>query len=142
VLLITLRVPPSMDTAGEQSQSCTLINAQRRKIERNKTRLRRGNVQRKRLHVLQNLSKLAFSGWKEVPEPWIYADCEEYIEWCHIDKKFPPEWHRKTRKSNKANLRFCSCLDFIPQCIEVYQVLYGHANMERNEVVLYICQMV
>jgi hypothetical protein len=92
--------------------------------------------------VLNNPSKLAFRGWKEVPEPWTYADCEEYIEWCHINKKFPPEQHRKNRKSNKANLRFYSCPDFTQRCIEVYQVLYGRANVERNEVVLYICRMV
>jgi hypothetical protein len=104
--------------------------------------MRRENVQRKRLHVLSNPSKLVFRGWEEVPKTWAYADCKEYIEWCHIDKKFPPEQHRKNRKSNKANLRFCSCPDFTQQCIEVYQVLYGHANVERNEVVLYICRMV
>jgi hypothetical protein len=62
--------------------------------------------------VLRNPSKLAFRGWEEVPKPWTYADCEEYIEWCHIDKKFPPEWHRKNQKSKKANLRFCLCPDF------------------------------
>jgi hypothetical protein len=104
--------------------------------------VRRGNVQQKKLHVLNNPLKLAFRGWKEVPEPWTYADCEEYIEWCHIDKKFSSERRRKNRKLNKANLRFYSCPDFIQQCIEVYQVLYGCANVDRNEVVFYICRMV
>jgi hypothetical protein len=79
----------------------------------------RENVQRKRLNVLKNPSKLAFNGW-EVPKPWTYADCKEYIEWSHIDKKFPPEQHRKKWKSNKENLRFCSCPNFSQQCIEVY----------------------
>jgi hypothetical protein len=130
-----------MDMVGEQARGPTLTDAQCRKIEKDKTRVRRGNVQRKRLHVLNNPSKLAFRGWEEVPEPWTYADCKEYIEWCHINKKFPPERHRKNRKSNKENLRFYSCLDFRRWCIEVYQVLYGRANVERNEVV-YICQMV
>jgi hypothetical protein len=92
--------------------------------------------------VLRNPSKLAFRGWEVVPEPWTYADCEEYIEWCHIDKTFPPERHRKNRKSNKANLRFYLCPDFTQQCVEVYQVLYGQASVERNEVMLYICRMV
>jgi hypothetical protein len=92
--------------------------------------------------VLKNPSKLAFKGWKEVLEPWTYVNCKEYIEWCHINKKFLLEWHRKNRKSNKANLRFSLYPNFTQQCIEVYQVLYGHANVERNEVVLYICQMV
>jgi hypothetical protein len=71
-----------------------------------------------------------------------YADCKEYIEWFHINNKFFPEWHRKNRKSNKANLRFCSYLGFTQQCIEVYQVLYGRTNVDRNEVTLYICRMV
>jgi hypothetical protein len=131
-----------MDTIGEQAGGPTLTNAQRWKIEKDKTRVWRGNVQRKKLHVLNNPSKLAFRRWEEVLEPWTYANCEEYIEWCHIDKKFPPERHRKNRKSNKANLRFCSCPEFTQRCIEVYQVLYGRANVERNEVVLYICRMV
>jgi hypothetical protein len=91
---------------------------------------------------LQNPSMLAFREWEEVPKPWTHADYKEYIEWCHINKKFPPKRHRKNRKSNKENLKFCSCPDFIQQCIEVYQVLYGRANVERNEVVFYICQMV
>jgi hypothetical protein len=68
-----------MDMVGEQAGCPTLTNAQRRKIEKDKTRVQRGNVQRKRLHVLNNPSKLAFRGWEEVPEPWTYADCEEYI---------------------------------------------------------------
>jgi hypothetical protein len=37
--------------------------------------------------VLNNPLKLAFRGLEEVPEPRTYADCKEYIEWCHIDKK-------------------------------------------------------
>jgi hypothetical protein len=131
-----------MDTVGDQARCTTVTEGQQRKIERDKTRARRGNVQRKRLHVLRNPLKLAFRGWEEVPEPWTYADCEEYIEWCHIDKKFPPERHRKNRKSNKANLRFCLCPDFTQRCVEVYQVLYGQARVERNEVMLYICRMV
>jgi hypothetical protein len=44
--------------------------------------------------------------------------------------------------SNKANVRFCLCPNFIQQSLEVYQVLYGRTNVERNEVVLYICRMV
>jgi hypothetical protein len=131
-----------MDTVGDQARRTTITKGQQHKIERDKTKARRENVQRKRLHVLRNPSKLAFRGWEEVLEPWTYADCEEYIEWCHIDKKFPLEWHRKNRKSNKTNLRFCLCLDFTQRCVEVYQVLYGQASVERNEVMLYICRMV
>jgi hypothetical protein len=39
-------------------------------------------------------------------------------------------------------LRFFLCLDFIQRCVEVYQVLYEQASVERNEVMLYICRMV
>jgi hypothetical protein len=60
MFFITLKASLSMDTVGEQSQSCTLIDAQRQKIERDKTRLKKKNVQRKRLHVLQIPLKLAF----------------------------------------------------------------------------------
>jgi hypothetical protein len=134
-----LRAPSSMGTVGKQTQGPTLTNAQHRIIEKDKTRVWRGNVQQKRLHVLNNPSKLAFMGWEVVPEPKTYANCKEYIEWCHINKKFPPERHRKNRKSNKANLKFCSHPDFTQRCIEVYQVLYGCANVDRNEATLYNC---
>jgi hypothetical protein len=131
-----------MDTVGDQASYTTITEGQQRKIERDKTRARRRNVQRKRLHVLRNPSKLAFREWEGVPEPRTYADCEEYIKWCHIEKKFPLERHIKNRKSNKANLKFCLCPDFTQRCVEVYQVLYGQASVERNEVMLYICCMV
>jgi hypothetical protein len=51
-----------MDMVGEQARGPMLTDAQRRKIEKDKTRIRRRNVQQKKLHVLNNLSKLAFRG--------------------------------------------------------------------------------
>jgi hypothetical protein len=131
-----------MDTVRDQARRITITEGQQQKIKKDKTRARRGSVQRKRQHVLRNPSKLAFREWEEVPEPWTYVDCVEYIEWCHIDKKFPPERHRKNQKSNKANLRFCLCPDFTQRCVEVYQVLYKQAKIKRNDVMLYICRMV
>jgi hypothetical protein len=71
-----------MDTVGDQARCITVTKGQQRKIERDKIRAKMGNVQQKRLHVLRNPSKLEFREWEEVPEPWTYADCEEYIEWC------------------------------------------------------------
>jgi hypothetical protein len=142
VLVVILRTLPNMDMVRDQARRTITTEGQQRKIERDKTRVKRGNVQRKRLHVLRNPLKLAFKGWEEVPEPWTYADCKEYIERCHIDKKFAPERHRNKWKSNKANLRFCLCPDFTQRCVEVYQVLYGQASIERNKVMLYICRMV
>jgi hypothetical protein len=57
-----------METVGKQLRCPTFTNAQRCKIKRNKIRVRRENVQKKRLHVLKNPSKLVFRGWEEVPD--------------------------------------------------------------------------
>jgi hypothetical protein len=40
-----------------------------RKEEADRTRERRGAIQRKSMHVLQNPEKLAFKDWKDVLEP-------------------------------------------------------------------------
>ena len=87
VLIIYLRMPLSMDTIGEQLVHRTFINAQHWKIEKDKTRVWRGNVQRKRLHILRYPAKLAFRGW-EVLEFLTYTNCKDYIMRYHIDKKF------------------------------------------------------
>jgi hypothetical protein len=76
------------------------------KEETNKHKERQGAIQWKRLHVLQNPEKLAFRGWKDIPEPWTFADCCEYIEWCHIGKVFPKDHHNKHRRFSKTNLKF------------------------------------
>jgi hypothetical protein len=39
------------------------------KDEANKNKVRWGAIKRKRLRVLRNPEKLAFRGWKDVPEP-------------------------------------------------------------------------
>jgi hypothetical protein len=116
--------------------------AELRKKEADKHRERRGAFQRKRLHVLRNPEKLAFRGWKDVPEPWTLANCCEYIEWCHIGKVFSKDRHNKNRRSSKANLKYCLDVEFKQQCIEVYQVLYNQEVVHRNEANLTICQMV
>jgi hypothetical protein len=112
------------------------------KEEVDRTRERRGAIPQKRLHVLRNLEKLAFRGWKDVPEPWTFADCCEYIEWCHIGKVFPKEFHNKHQRFSKANLKYCLNPKFTPRCIEVYQVLYDQDIVHRNEASLTICRMV
>ena len=53
-----------------------------------RTRERRGKPCRKRLKVLDNLEKLAFRGWTDVPEPWTFEHCKQYIEWCHVGNAF------------------------------------------------------
>jgi hypothetical protein len=117
-------------------------DAELRKIEADKGRQRRGAIPRKRLHVLRNPEKLAFKGWKDVPEPWSYENCCDYIEWCHIGKVFPEERHNKHRRFTKANLKYCLDAEFKQRCIEVYQVLYNAATVLRNEVSYTICRMV
>jgi hypothetical protein len=85
---------------------------------------------------------LAFGGWKDVPKPWTLANCCEYIEWCHIGKVFPEDRHNKHRRFSKANLKYCLDAEFKKRCIEVYQVLYNHKFVHRNEASLTICRMV
>lgn len=113
-----------------------------RKRERDRTRKRAGAIQRKREHVLNNPNKLAFKGWWDVPDPWKYSTCEEYIEWCHITKLFPLERHHFHRHSEKANLTHCRNQDFVQRCIEVFQHLYNLPILKRNEAPLFICRMV
>ena len=75
-------------------------------------------------------------------EPWTFANCCEYIEWCHIGKVFSKDYHNKYQRFNKANLKYCLDPKFKQWCIEVYQVLYNHGTVHRNEASLTICQMV
>jgi hypothetical protein len=46
-----------MDMVRDQARRTITTEGQQRKIERDKTRARRGNVQRKRLHVLRDGKK-------------------------------------------------------------------------------------
>jgi hypothetical protein len=70
------------------------------------------------------------------------ANCCEYIEWCHIGKVFPEDRHNKHRRFSKANLKYCLDAEFKQRCVEVYQVLYNHEFVHRNEASLTICRMV
>jgi hypothetical protein len=78
--------------------------AELRKEEADKKKEKGGAIQWKRLHVLWNLEKLTFRGWKDVLEPWTFADC---CERCHIGKVFPKDCHNKHRRFSKANLKYC-----------------------------------
>ena len=82
------------------------------KEEADKHRERQGAFPWKRLHVFQNPGKLAFKGWKDVPEPWTLANYCEYIEWYHIEKVFSEDRHNKQRRSSKANLKYCLNMEF------------------------------
>ena len=54
----------------------------------------------------------------------------------------PEERHNKHWRFSKANLKYCLEAEFKQRCIEVYQVLYNHRIVHRNEASLMICQMV
>lgn len=109
---------------------------------RDRGRLRKGNLHRKRMKVYENPNKMAFRGWATVAGTWTAETCARYIEWCHINKVFSPERYHINRRGNKANLKYCTNPEFTQRCIEVYQVLFNEAHVKRNEVPLFICRMV
>jgi len=111
-----------------------------KKAEKDKTRPRQGNIHQKRIHVLENPTKLAFKGWQDVPDPWNFDQAKHFIEWCHLDKSFRKERHNNHRHQNKANLRHCTNAAFLERCVQIYQVLYDKPKPERNEVPLYLCR--
>ena len=59
--------------------------------QRDRTMDRWGKPCRKRLKVLDNAQKLAFKGWTDVPEPWTFEHCKQYIEcWERIQTRLVP----------------------------------------------------
>ena len=110
--------------------------------QRDRTRDRRGKPCRKHLKVLDNPNKLAFRGWTDVPEPWTFEQCKQYIEWCHVGKAFKRDQYLAHRSANKANLKFCKNPNFLERCIQVYQYLFHKEKVVRNEVNYKICRMV
>ena len=54
--------------------------------QRDRTRDRCSKPYKKRLKVLDNPHKVAFRGWTDVPKPWTFEQCKQYIEWCHVGK--------------------------------------------------------
>ena len=110
--------------------------------QHDRMRDRRGKPCRKRLKVLDNPHKVAFRGWTDVPEPWTFEQCKQYIEWCHVGKAFKRDRHLAHRQANKANLKFCENPNFLERCIQVYQYLYRKEKVVRNEVNYKICRMV
>ena len=110
--------------------------------QRDRTRDRRGKPCRKRLKVLDNPHKVAFRGWTDVPEPWTFKECKQYIEWCHVGKAFKRDWYLAHRTANKANLKFCENPNFLERCIQVYQYLFRKEKVVRNKVNYKTCLMV
>ena len=110
--------------------------------QRDRTRDQRDKPCRKRLKVLDNPNKLAFRGWIDVPEPWTFEQCKQYIEWCHVGKGFKRDRYLAHRSANKANLKFCENPNFLERCIQVYQYLFCKEKVVRNEVNYKICYMI
>ena len=110
--------------------------------QRDRTRDRHGKPCRKRLKVLDNPHKLAFRGWTDVPEPWTFEQCKQYIEWCHVGKAFKRDRYLAHRSANKANLKFCENPNFLERCIQVYLYLFRKEKVVCNEVNYKICRMV
>ena len=110
--------------------------------QRDRTRDQRGKPCRKRLKVLDNPHKLAFRGWTDVPEPWMFEQCKQYIEWCHVGKAFKRDRCLAHRSVNKANLKFYENPNFLERCIQVYQYLFRKEKVVRNKVNYKICRMV
>lgn len=101
--------------------------------KRKKKTKRTGRPGKKRLEILLDDSKKAFDGWESEPEPWSLETCEEYIEWCHINKAFPHARYKQHWRADKANLHYCKWPIFKERCIEMYQHIYERPNLERNE---------
>jgi hypothetical protein len=87
-------------------------------------------------------SKLAFNGWKEVPELWTFETYEAYNEYCHIGRGFPHDRYKKQCKADKANLHFCQWPIFKERCIEMCQHIYEKPFLECNKCSLSILRMV
>ena len=129
-----LAAPEPVLIAGEQA-----LND---RGQRDRTRDRRSKPCRKRLKVLDNPHKLALRGWIDVPEPWTFEQCKQYIEWCHVGKAFKRDQYLAHHSANKANLKFCKNPNFLERCIQVYQYLFHKEKVVCNEVNYKICRMV
>ena len=124
----------SIPTAGDQAPNDH--------GQRDRTKDRQGKPCRKHLKVLDNLQKLAFKGWKNIPEPWTFEHCNQYIEWYHIGKAFKRDRYLIHCSANKANLKFCKNLNFLERCIQVYQYFFRKERVVRIEVTYKLCRMV
>ncbi len=105
-------------------------------------RKRKAGVPKKRLHLLIDPSAKAFPNWENVRGMWTFADCEKYIDWCHIGKAFPLQRHSRHRARRVANMKFCTNAELLERCIQVCQHLYNEPIIPRNEATISILRMV
>ena len=69
-------------------------------------------------------SKLAFSRWEDVAEPWNFGNCKAYIEWCHIFREFPHFRYKLYCKADKANFHHYKWHVFKEWYVEMCQHVY------------------
>ena len=102
----------------------------------------KGKTQRRQRHILVDPNVVAVRGWEKIKGCWTATTCKAHVQWCHIDKLFPYHRHKMHLKTNMANLHACTHDGFVQRCIEVYRYLYKTRSVPRNEVPLFLCEMV
>ena len=112
------------------------------RAQRDKTRERHGKPCRKRLKVLDNPEKLAFRGWIDVPEPWMFKHFKQYIKWCHIGKAFKQECYLVHRSANKANLKFAKTQTSWSDAFKYTNTSFTKKRVVCNKVTYKLCHMV
>lgn len=95
-----------------------------------------------RLEILRDDNILAEDGWRSEIQPWTYCVCSKYIEWCHIDKHWPEERHKKHITNNQALYTSCTNKKLTTRMSEVYKAYWGVPSPEDNYVPLCILRMV
>ena len=119
-----------MSLAREVVLGTAALNTPRRKDKKKKKII--GRNAKKVLHIFMDESKLAFLGWEQVQEPWNFANCEAYIEWCHISKGFLHSCYRLHHITDKVNLHHYKWPIFRKRCIEMCQHIYNIPSVERK----------
>jgi len=102
----------------------------------------KGRWHEAKLEALEDPTIIVDVGWPDLPQPWLYILCLQYVQWCHIDKKWPLSKHETHRKNNFA--QYTSCLDeHMKACmLEVYMAMMRNYFFSKNQVPLTIAWMV
>ena len=102
----------------------------------------KGHSQPRQRRYLVDPGAMAYRGWERLGNEWTANECKLFVGWCHIGKLFPYHRHKQHLSTNMANLHYCRDDQFRQRCIEVYNRLYNTVTVKRNEVPLFLCQMV
>ncbi len=78
-----------------------------------------------KLKTLENPTIVINVGWQNLPQPWSYMLCSQYVQWCHINKKWPLSMHEVCKNNNSA--QYTSCVDEHMKAImlEVHMAMMG-----------------